>query len=143
MAALGAALGGWLVGAAVVIAFETLLVAGPVNSEADLFFILFLGLFAGLGWAVSVLPLAMFGNHEHWFFSPRAAPLVGAACGVLLLALELRVFFGEAPWPFRGGAVDPQAVYPLTVAGIVGATTWSLYTWLVRWWRNEEWEPEP
>lgn len=143
MAALVAALGGWLLGAAVVIAFDTLLVVGPANPDANLFFILFLGLFAGLGWVVSVLPLAMFGNHEHWFFNPRTAPLVGAACGVLLLGVELRVFFGEAPWPFQGGAVDPQAAYPLTVAGIVGASMWSLYTGLVRWWRNDEREPGP
>jgi hypothetical protein len=131
-AALGAALVGWLLGAIAVIGFDSLVDAGRSDPGSLLGFVLFIGIFTGLAWLGSVLPLALFGNHDSWFFRPLAAPFVGGACGVILLGLELQVFFGAPPWPFHGGRLDFGEVYLFALAAIIGAAIWAVYTGIIR-----------
>lgn len=118
---------GWLAGSAV-----TWLVEASTGGRAGwgdtLLFDLFIGLFAGGGWLLSVLPFALFASHDSWLFRPVTAPLVGAACGVALLLLEIWVFFDDPPWRMVRGGVDSGAVYLLTVGAVVGAVLWSTYT---------------
>ena len=130
--ALGALLVGWIAGCVLVAGVEGLLVAGS-DLDDVLGFALLIGAFAGGAWLVSVLPLALFGNHEGRFFRPASAPLVGAGCGTALLLLELWVFFGDPPWAVFRGGIDFGAAYLLTVAAVVGAALWTAYTlWMHR-----------
>lgn len=130
--AFGALLVGWIAGCVVVLGVEGFLVAGS-DLDDVLGFALLIGAFAGGAWLVSVLPLALFGNHDGWFFRPAYAPLVGAACGVALLLLEIWVFFGDPPWGVVRGRIDFGAVYLLVVAAVVGGALWTSYTaWMRR-----------
>ena len=117
---------------AAALGFEGLAVGGGVDSMDMLLFVLLIGLFAGGGWAITVLPLVVLGDHGGWLFDPRFAPVVGAMCGVGLLVLEMWIFFDVAPWDSLTAGFDAGSAYLLILSGIVGATTWSVYTSRVR-----------
>jgi hypothetical protein len=131
--AIGALLAGWLAGSVAVFAFEGLLVEGMIRVPDMLWFTAIIGLFAAVGWLVSVLPIALLADHRHWFFRPAFAPFVGAASGAALLLLETWVFFGVAPWDYFSSPRFGDA-YLMTVALLVGAVVWTVYTAAVRWW---------
>jgi hypothetical protein len=130
--ALASLLVGWLVGSAVAFGFEGLMVGGRSDSTEMLTFALLIGLFAGGAWAVSVLPIALYAPPRGRFFSPVAAPVIGGVCGVLLLVLQVWIFFDPPPWELVSGGGNAGSVYLLILAGIVGATTWSVYTASIR-----------
>ncbi len=125
--AFGALLLGWLAGSAMSWWIEGLTAGGSGWADV-LAFDVIIGLFALGAWLVSVLPLALFGNHDRWFFRPVAAPAVGAVCGVVLLLLEIWIFFGDPPWQIVRGGMDSGAVYLMTVAGVLGGVLWLAYT---------------
>ena len=133
--AFGALAAGWAAGSLAVLAFEGLLVAGGTRIPDMLWFTALIGLFAGLAWLVSVLPLALFADHRRWFFRPALAPVVGAGSAALLLLLESWIFFGITPWDY---ILAPRAgdLYLLVVALLIGAVTWTVYTVGVRSWRR-------
>jgi hypothetical protein len=87
----------------------------------------FVGGFAAIGWFLVVLPLVRFGDHDGWFFHPRASPLVGASCGVGILLTEYGVFFRLPPWEILGDLTDPSASL-VVLAGVFGAVLWWTYT---------------
>lgn len=130
--AFGALLVGWLAGSAVTWLVEASSRGRPAVGDTLLFDLL-IGLFAAGAWVVSVLPLALFGNHDSWFFRPVTAPVVGAVCGVALLLLEIWIFFGDPPSRALRGGVASGAGYLSTVGAVVGAVAWTAYTaWMHR-----------
>jgi hypothetical protein len=132
-------LAGWLVAGSAALGFEGLAVDGRVVSADMLLFVLIIGLFAAVGWAVSVLPLVLLGDHGAWPFEPQLAPLVGALCGCALLLVEMWVFFDSPPWEALTAPFEAGSGYLLILAGITGATTWSVYTrWVRRLARKRE-----
>lgn len=103
---------------------------GPQWGDAVAMF-LFVGGFAAIGWFLVVVPLVRFGDHDGWFFHPRASPLVGAFCGVGILLTEYGVFFRLPPWEMLW---DPghQSLSLVVMAGVFGAVLWWTYTRGVR-----------
>lgn len=123
---------GWGVGGGIAFAFEGLMVGGRSDLREMSVFVMLMGLFALGGWAVSALPLALFGSQRGLLFAPFAAPAVGGVCGVALLAIEMWIFFDWPPRTLLGA--DAGTIYLLTLGGLIGATTWWTYTSSLRRW---------
>lgn len=106
--------------------------SGPTRWGDILLFDAVIGGFAAGAWAVSVLPLALFGTQRGWFFHVVPAPVIGAVCGVALLVLEYWIFFDVSPADLRAGGTSFQDGYLMVVAAVIGAVTWWTYTWRLR-----------
>lgn len=74
--------------------------------------------FVLVGWLLTVVPLVRWGDHGHWMFAPRWAPLVGGLSGMLVFAVLLSPF----GW---AGITNPRLV---AFAGTVGLVGWTAYT---------------
>ncbi len=105
--AFGALWVGWICGSLVTWGVE-LMVSGPTRWGDILLFDAIIGGFAAGAWAVSVLPLALFGTQRGWFFHVVPAPLIGAVCGVALLVLEYWIFFDVSPGDLVEGGTTFQ-----------------------------------
>ena len=120
---------GWIAAIATTLALE----AGMSTPRwADvLLFDLIIGAVALAAWAVSVVPLAIYGDHGSAFFRPALAPVIGAVCGVALLLAAVWIM-GTPPARFLGG--DPAATwYFVAPAAVLGGTCWWIYTLWAAW----------
>lgn len=133
--AFGALAAGWATGSVAVITVEGLLLEGVSRAGDMLWFTALIALFAGMAWLVSVLPVALFADHRRWFFRPAVAPIVGAVAAALLLLLESWILFGITPWRYFVSP-RPGDLYMMTIALLIGAVTWTVYTVGVRAWRR-------
>jgi hypothetical protein len=131
VAAVVAYVAGWGAGSAVAIGEQ---IAWDTIGIGDAsFFAALVAFFALLGWSASVVPLALYGNHDGWFFRPRLAPFIGAFSGLVILVLEMWLFFDSPPTRLLGGTVEFGDLYLLSIAAVTGSVTWWVYTaWMSR-----------
>lgn len=82
---------------------------------------------AAATWAVTVVPLALLGDHRSGFFRPSSAPAVGAACGALALLAAWSLWFLAPPWVFLLPPYQWDYLGAFPVAAVMGAVIWTVY----------------
>ncbi|MDX1623600.1 MAG: hypothetical protein R3199_06435 [Gemmatimonadota bacterium] len=79
-------------------------------------------------WALTVVPLVLWGDHSSWLFRRSLAPLVGAVCGALAVLLFLSAWSLTPPWILLWPPIGWDLLGILLVAAGIGAVIWTLYT---------------
>ncbi|MDX1660430.1 MAG: hypothetical protein R3326_01455 [Gemmatimonadota bacterium] len=89
------------------------------------------GVAAG-SWLVTVMPLALWGDHRWRIFDPPLAPLIGAFCGAAALLAFWSLWSLVPPWYLILPPWQWEYMGMYLIAAVVGAAIWTSYTRIVR-----------